>query len=221
MTVMAQVLPAWIMHLIAGNSMFSPVAILVFFMLIFIETAGVIVLVIPADTILVTVGSLSGLHHNIWQYLIMALLLGMASLAGDAVNYYFGSFLLHQMSRIKWVNKHVNGPTMRRLQSSFHHKRWLLFVVLGRFLPFIRSAVPLLAHEMGLAFVDYIRFAAFASFLWSFSVIGMGYFFGQLELPGGVSLWLLLIAVIVIVLTLRSRRFREWIIRFFLKENEN
>ncbi|GAK30146.1 DedA family membrane protein [Weissella oryzae SG25] len=220
MLILAESMPVWLNNITASGSMFSFSVLLILFLLIFIETAGIFVGFIPGDTILLALGSFAGESHNFGHYLLGAFILGAASLAGDAVNYYFGAFLLRQFSRIKWIDKHINGATMGRLRDGFHHRRWLLFIVVGRFVPFIRTLVPLLAHELGLAFVNYIRYAAFASFLWSFSIVGIGYFFGHLNLPGGGIWWVLGTILLIMLILLRQARVREWIIRLFLHKDD-
>ncbi|TYC49049.1 DedA family protein [Weissella muntiaci] len=220
MLMLAESMPSWINNMITSGSMFSWSALLILFTLIFVETAGIFIGFIPGDTILLTIGSFAGETHNFGHYLLAVLVFGTASLAGDAVNYFFGAFLLRQFSRIKWIDKHVNGATMGRLRDGFHHRRWLLFITVGRFVPFIRTLVPLLAHELGLAFQNYIRFAAFASYLWAFTIVGIGYFFGHLNLPGGGIWWILGSILVVALILLRRKGVREWIIRLFLHNED-
>ena len=211
-------LTEWINHIIANNSSFTTSAFAILFLLIFIETAGIIIGFIPGDTILLTMGSLAGDQNNLWHYGILVLIFGLASLSGDAVNYFFGAFLVRQLSRFKWVDRHLNGQLMVRLTENFHRRRWLLFITVGRFMPFIRSVVPLLAHKLGLPFTDYIKMAGFASFLWSLSIVSIGYFFGQLHLPGGGLVWLILGFIAVFAIILSRPQVRERIIRLFLNK---
>lgn len=218
--ILAEVLPSWITNIIAGNSLFSTVGLFVMFMLIFIETAGIVLGFIPGDTILLTMGSLAGVKHSPEQFLLVAVLFGTASLLGDVVNYFFGVFLLRQLSRIKWIDRHLHSDLMVQLSSNFHRRRWLLFIVVGRFLPFIRSAVPLLAHQLGLPFSEYIRMAGFASYLWGLVMVAIGYFFGQLDLPSGGFIWLIVGFLAIFTFAISRPKIRQRIIDLFLSKND-
>lgn len=217
--ILAEVLPSWITNMVTNGSMFTFTGMAIMFMLIFIETAGIILGFIPGDTILLTVGSLAGNAHNWGHFWLAVMVFGTASLAGDGVNYFFGAFLVRQLSRIKWVARHLHGETMVRLSSNFHRRRWLLFITLGRFLPFIRSAVPLLSHQLGLPFSEYIRMAGFASYLWALVMVAIGYFFGQFNLPGGGAIWLILLFVGVFAFAISRPAIREKIISLFITKN--
>jgi len=218
MFTIAAELPNWINQIVNVNGSFGLTEFIVFFMLIFIETGGIFIGWIPGDALLITVGSIAGMHHNFTELGLLILTFGFASLLGDAVNYYFGAWLLRQARRIKFVDRHLNGKLMQRLSASFHHRRWLLFIVAGRFLPFVRTAVPLTAHQLGLAFVDYIRMTAFASFVWSTTILSLGYFFGHLSLPDGGSWWLIGGFLVLVGSALALPKVRERIIKLFLDE---
>lgn len=105
-----------------------------------------------------------------------------------------------------------------KLATNFHPKRWLLFVVLGRFLPFIRVVVPLLARRLGLPFVSYIRMAAFASVLWSAVIVSAGYFIGHLDIPSDMLLIIVVGIAIVFIVALRVPKFRQAIVNLFVRK---
>ncbi|MDR3189961.1 MAG: DedA family protein [Lactobacillaceae bacterium] len=216
---LANYLPAWVEHLLNANAEYQLTLYLILFGLIFIETAGIVMGFIPGDTLLIATGSIAGANHSFKDLFLLIIIFGFASLAGDVVNYFFGAWLVRQLSRIKVLDRHLNGPIVQRLQESFHTKRWLLFIVTGRFLPFIRVAVPLMAHRLGLAFVDYIRMAAVASFLWSISLVSLGYFFGKLELPHGINFILLFFVLIIVGVVISRPKVREKIISLFLRDD--
>lgn len=218
MIILATNLPTVINHILSADQAFAWSKFVVMFLLIFIETAGIVTGFIPGDTILTSVGSVAGLHHNLWELLADCLVFGLASLCGDAVNYWFGSFLTRQIGRIPFLKKYLSGGVIDRLAVDFHPKRWLLFIVLGRFLPFIRVAVPLLAQRLGLPFASYIKMAAFASFLWAFTITSLGYFIGHLAIPHEwLTIGLVVIAVALIV-GLRSPKLRRAVLNLLVRK---
>jgi len=133
MIILATNLPTVINHILSADQAFAWPKFVVMFLLIFIETAGIVTGFIPGDTILTSVGSVAGLHHNLWELLADCLVFGLASLCGDAVNYWFGGFLTRQIGRIPFLKKYLSGGVIDRLAVDFHPKRWLLFIVLGAF----------------------------------------------------------------------------------------
>lgn len=218
MIILATNLPTVINHILSADQAFAWSKFVVMFLLIFIETAGIVTGFIPGDTILTSVGSVAGLHHNLWELLADCLVFGLASLCGDAVNYWFGGFLTRQIGRIPFLKKYLSGGVIDRLAVDFHPKRWLLFIVLGRFLPFIRVAVPLLAQRLGLPFTSYIKMAAFASFLWAFTITSLGYFIGHLAIPHEwLTIGLVVIAVALIV-GLRSPKLRRAVLNLLVRK---
>lgn len=218
MIILASNLPNTITHILSADQAFSLTKFVVMFLLIFIETAGIITGFIPGDTILTSVGSVAGLHHNLWELLADSLVFGLASLCGDAVNYWFGGFLTQQIGKIPFLKKYLDGGLIDRLAVDFHPKRWLLFIVLGRFLPFIRVAVPLLAHRLGLPFVSYLKMAALASFLWAFTITAFGYFIGHLAIPHNALLIGLVCFVVLLIIGLRSPKLRQAVINLFIRK---
>lgn len=211
-------LPNWLDHLIASDQHFTLTAFAIMFALIFIETAGIVTGFIPGDTILITVGSLAGAHHNIWELFLAIGIFAIASFLGDAVNYWLGALITTQVAKIPWIKKYSHNNLTDEIARDFHPKRWLLFVVLGRFLPIIRVAVPLLAHRLGLAFPVYLRMAAFASVLWSASIVSIGYFVGHLEIPKAVTVTIFIIIAVIAITVLRTKKFRNWILTLFTRK---
>lgn len=79
-------MPEWITHLIGSDTEFSISTFIVMFLLIFVETAGILTGFIPGDAILITVGGLAGTHHNIFELGLVILVFAVASFLGDGVN---------------------------------------------------------------------------------------------------------------------------------------
>ena len=211
-------LPNWLDHLIASDQHFTLTAFAIMFALIFIETAGIVTGFIPGDTILITVGSLAGAHHNIWELFLAISIFAIASFLGDAVNYWLGALITTQVAKIPWIKKYSHSNLTDEIAKDFHPKRWLLFVVLGRFFAFIRVAVPFLAHRLGFAFPVYLRMAAFASVLWSASIVSIGYFVGHLEIPKAVTVTIFIIIAVIVITVLRTKKFRNWILTLFTRK---
>ncbi|CAK8054252.1 DedA/Tvp38 family (DedA) [Eupransor demetentiae] len=164
-----------------------------------------------------TAAGIAGMHHSLSELLILILVFGTASVLGDSVNYWFGAFIVKQLDRIPFLRKHLNGEFASKVADNLHPRRWLLFLVLGRFIPFVRTIVPLVAHRLGLAFHSYVKMALFASFLWSTVMVSIGYYAGHLELPTEWLIGLIVVGAIVVIFTLRHPAFRQYILDLLTK----
>ncbi|QEA59560.1 DedA family protein [Leuconostoc koreense] len=211
-------MPEWITYLISSDADFSISTFVVMFLLIFVETAGILTGFIPGDAILITAGGLVGTHHDFFELGLVVLVFAFASFLGDGVNYWFGAYITKQFGKIPIIKKYVHDELIEQIAGNFHPKRWLLFIVLGRFLPFIRVAVPLLAHRLGLAFSNYLRMSAFASFLWSLIMVSIGYFIGHLAIPRQDTISLMIVIAIVLIVILRIPKCRQSIIQLFIRK---
>ncbi|WEV54121.1 VTT domain-containing protein [Leuconostocaceae bacterium ESL0723] len=206
----------WINHLIAASSHFGWVEFVIFFALIFIETAGIVTGFIPADALVMTTASLAGTHHNLQEFFLLILIFGSASFCGDSVNYWFGAFIVKQIDRIPAVKKHLNGDFANQISTQMPESRWLLFVVLGRFIPFVRTVVPLMAHRLGLAYSKYVKMALAASSLWATVLVSIGYFAGHLEIPQNIKLAVAAVLVVLVVFIIRQPRFRQLVLKVLI-----
>lgn len=218
MIAIIQMFSTWVSQLMNINGQFGWMELLTCFILIFIETGGIFTGFIPGDTLLMTAGSFAGLHHDGVELALLILVFGLASLCGDAVNYYFGAWILKQASRIPWVARHLKQDFLNHLAQHFNHRRWLLFVILGRFIPFIRTIVPLTVHRLGLSFKSYLKMAALASFLWASVISMVGYYFGQLELPHGLNWIIMLIVLFLLGMIVTHPQIKNKIMNVFMEK---
>ncbi|MDF7636676.1 VTT domain-containing protein [Leuconostocaceae bacterium ESL0958] len=203
----------WITQIGATNANFSWVEFLIFFLLILIETGGVVTGFIPGDALVMTAGGLAGRHHSLPELALLILLFALASLLGDAINYWFGAFIVRLAEKIPLIHRHLNGDFANQIAENFNTRRWLLLIILGRFLPLIRTVVPLMAHRLRLPFSHYVRFSALSSLLWAATIATTGYYFGHLELPREVTIAVLIFALAFAIMVLRSAAFRQRLLR--------
>ncbi len=151
---------------------------LVLFIIIFCETGLVITPLLPGDSLLFAAGSvaaLGGLNPH-----ILAVLLIIAAILGDTVNYWIGYWL---------------GPKVFHKQDSFFLKQAYLqrthefyqrhggkTIIIARFVPIIRTFAPFVA---GIGRMPYLRFMCFnvaGAIIWVCSLIYISYFFGNIPI---------------------------------------
>jgi membrane-associated protein len=157
----------------------------VLFAIIFVETGLVIMPFLPGDSLLFTAGAVAAIGNlNVW--LVIGLLI-VAGVLGDAVNYHIGKFIGPRVFS-KELDPNVKPTLIERLLNRNHLNRANEFyrvyggkaVILGRFVPIVRTFVPFVA---GAGAMNYGRFALFnvlGAVLWVGVCVGAGYFFGNI-----------------------------------------
>ncbi len=153
------------------------------FAIIFAETGLVIMPFLPGDSLLFTVGALAARGSmNVWA--ITALLI-VAGVLGDAVNYHVGKYIGPRVFK----NEPGQGATrLERMLNRKHLERAHAFfekyggkaVVLGRFVPIVRTFVPFVAGAGAMTYRTFVVYNIAGAILWIGVCIGAGWFFGNI-----------------------------------------
>lgn len=151
------------------------------FLIIFAETGLVITPFLPGDSLLFTCGALAAAGIlDIW--LTLGLIL-VAAIGGDAVNYSIGNYvgprIFKAEDRTSLLHRMLNRDHLMKAHA-FFERHGGKAVVLGRFVPIIRTFVPFVA---GCGTMSYPRFAFFnvaGALLWVGLCVGAGYAFGNI-----------------------------------------
>jgi len=107
----------------------------------------------------------------------LMVILTIAAIAGDAVNYSVGRWVGHKVfswENSRWFNKDAFNKT-----HEFYEKHGAITIVVGRFLPFIRTFTPFVA---GVAEMTYPKFAFYnviGGALWVCGLTGIGFLVGN------------------------------------------
>jgi membrane-associated protein len=172
------------------------VTYLFMFLLIFCETGLVVTPFLPGDSVIFALGALAatgGLALG-----LLALVLMSAAVLGNVVNYAIGRKLGPAVFRSE--NSRLFKREYLERAHSFYEKYGALAVILGRFMPIIRTFVPFVA---GIGKMSYGRYSLF-NFIGSVSWVALfllgGYFFGALPFVqrnfGVVALGIIVISLI-------------------------
>lgn len=143
-------------------------------LIVFAETGLFFGFFLPGDALLFSAGLLTatgGLDVDVWTLLIG---INLAAILGNMTGYAFG--------------KQVGPRLFSRNDGIFFRKEYILYsqefyekyggpaLILGRFLPVVRTFAPILA---GVARINYIKFLWYnliGSLAWSVTMAGSGYF---------------------------------------------
>ena len=196
-------------HLLAAVDTLGPWIYALLFAIVFCETGLVVTPFLPGDSLLFAVGALAAAAGSDLSLPLIAVLLIVAAILGDAVNYAIGLRVGPRVFNREdswWLNK----QHLVRAQE-FYVKYGGKTVFLARFIPIIRTFAPFVA---GIGRMSYRRFAFFnvtGALTWVLSFLLAGYFFGNL--PGVkrnfhyVILAIIVISVLpVVVEWVRARR---------------
>lgn len=193
-------LPAFLKEFIQDHGMWVYALL---FAIIFAETGLVILPFLPGDSLLFTVGVLSaGGMMNVW--LVSGLLI-IAAILGDAVNYHIGKWLGPRVFRYGAARTAAQIATDAALPGSpaaeytptrferllnrkhldrahqFYEKYGGKAVVLGRFVPIVRTFVPFVAGAGAMTYRTFFFYNVLGAVLWIGVCVAAGYIFGGYE----------------------------------------
>lgn len=177
------------------------------FLIVFCETGLVVTPFLPGDSLLFVAGAVAG--AGALNVHLMVLLLVIAAVLGDSLNFAIGRWLGPRVFRFEdsWFFK----KSYVQKAHEFYERHGGKTIVIARFLPIIRTYAPFVA---GIAKMDYGKFIVYnvsGAILWVASLSYAGYFFGGLEIIKN-NLTLVIVAIIIISLLpgvieyLRSRK---------------
>ena len=146
------------------------------FLVIFVETGLVVMPFLPGDSLLFVVGALAG--AGVMSLPLTLALLIAAAVLGNQTNYTIGRWVgprVFHWEQSRWFNRHAFDRA-----HAFYEKYGGVTLVVGRFLPFLRTFAPFVA---GVAEMTRRRFTFYdvtGAVLWIGSVTTAGYLFGNI-----------------------------------------
>lgn len=156
---------------------FGPWTYLVLFLVVFCETGLIVTPFLPGDSLLFAVGVLAGTEGSPLSLPLLAVVLIVAAILGDAVNYWIG-FRVGPKVFCRDDSWLFNKAHLLRAQR-FYEKYGGKTIVLARFIPIIRTFAPFVA---GVGRMNYGRFAFFnvsGGIAWVLIFLLGGYFLGR------------------------------------------
>lgn len=153
--------------------------------IIYIETGFLLGIIIPGgDYMLFAAGILCGTHYLEIPLFWLIVLLITASFLGDLTGYYKGKWLggkLFTDNKSRFFKKEY----LER-GSHFYTRFGVWAFILGRFLPIIRTLIPLLAGATALSFRKFLLFNILGAVTWICTLVPLGYYIGK-AYPGVIN----------------------------------
>ncbi len=150
----------------------------ILFAIIFVETGLVIMPFLPGDSLLFVAWSLAGgWYINI---VVLLIILFVAAVLGDTVNYYIGKYFGNRLLKRKFRGKLMINPHHIQKTQQFFHKHGKKTIILARFVPIVRTIAPFVAGIGNMPYKTFFAYNVIGWFLRIFSLTLAGYFFGQI-----------------------------------------
>jgi membrane-associated protein len=149
---------------------------LILFLIIFCETGLVVTPILPGDSLLFAVGTFAA--RGALDINLVLILLSVAAVAGDTLNYAIGYRLGPQVFRKEGV-RFLNREYLDRTHQ-FYERHGAKTIVIARFVPIVRTFAPFVA---GIGRMSYSRFVVYnvvGGVGWIVILVLGGYAFGNI-----------------------------------------
>jgi membrane-associated protein len=198
-------------ELVNPESIISYGGLVLLLFVVFAETGLLIGFFLPGDSLVFISGLLCStkpelLGVNIY---VLIILMSLAAIIGNIFGYYFG-----------WK---VGPPLFHREDNLIFKKRYLVTtrefynrhggktLILGRFLPIIRTFAPILAGVIKIDFKNFMLYNITGALLWIGSISSLGYYLGAKyswvkEYLGWIVIFLIVITAIPVIRTYRKEK---------------
>ena len=191
--------------------------ILAVIFVIYAESGLLIGFFLPGDSLLFTAGFL--VQQGIFPIDIhlFVFLLFLAAVLGDSTGYEFGKHFGRKL--FDKPNSRFFKQKYLKQAEAFYEKHGSLTIVLARFVPIVRTFVPIVAGVSKMPYKHFIAFNLIGGLLWTASFTYLGYFAGAQLHAWGVNVEVAAIIIILLSISpmlyhaLKNRERREALIR--------
>lgn len=176
---------------------------LILFLIVFCETGLVVTPLLPGDSLLFAAGAIAAIGSLNPHYLV--LLLMIAAILGDTVNYHVGKFL--GPAAFKNPNSKIFKKEYLARTQSFYDRYGGKTIIIARFVPIVRTFAPFMAGVGEMTYRYFILYNVIGAVLWVTIGVYAGYFFGELPF---VKNNFTVVIMVIIVLSLLPAIYEFW-----------
>ena len=174
--------------------------------IIFAETGLVFGFFLPGDSLLVTAGLLASQPQFGLNVYLLGAILTVAAIVGDAVGYWIG-----HISGTRLFKKEESlffKPRYLRQAAAFYERHGGKTIILARFMPIVRTFVPVVAGAAGMSYARFTMFNVTGGITWIWSMLFTGYFLGR-YIPG-IDEHIEKVIIVVILLSISPGIWHWW-----------
>lgn len=186
-------------------------ALVIILIVVFAENGIFFGFFLPGDTLLFTAGLFCAFDRLKVPIYILVITICLAAILGSLAGYFFGKKmgdnLFRKRDTLLFKKKYITTA------EAFFKKHGGLALIMGRFLPIIRTFAPIFAGIVKFEFKKFLTFNITGGVLWVFSMVLLGFFLGK-NFPGlDKHLEYVILGIVIIT----------WIpvIRTYLKERKS
>jgi membrane-associated protein len=180
------------------------------FLIIFCETGLVVTPFLPGDSLLFTAGALAASQGTALRISWLFVVLCVAAIAGDTLNYWIGHFIGPKVFSKQNVRL-LNNDHLERTRH-FYERYGGKTIILARFIPIIRTFAPFVAGIGSMRYERFIGYNIVGGIAWIALFVFGGYVFGDLPTVqhnfGLVILAIIVISVLPAVIEWGRQRYR-------------
>ncbi|WP_034618688.1 DedA family protein [Chitinibacter tainanensis] len=156
---------------------YGPWIYAILFAVIFCETGLVVTPFLPGDSLLFVAGMLAG--TGAMNIHFMVVLLFIAAVLGDALNYTIGRYFGHKL---------FARPNSKIFRQEYLHKTHEFFekyggktIIIARFVPIVRTFAPFVAGMAEMTYRKFFAYNVIGAALWVGSLSYAGYLLGSIQ----------------------------------------
>jgi len=169
---------------------------LILFIIIFVETGLVIIPFLPEDSLLFLAGAFAA--RGLFNVIILFIILSIAAILGDTVNYWIGSYFGKKLFKNK--NSKIFKQEYLEKTQGFYHKYGGKTIIIARFIPIIRTFAPFVAGVGKMHYPRFLFFNIIGGISWIAIFLFGGFLFGNLPfIQENLSIFILIIIIISII----------------------
>ncbi len=148
----------------------------ILFAIVFLETGLVVTPLLPGDSLLFAAGSFAAL--GALDLSLLFVLLTVAAILGDTVNYAIGHYLGPKV--FHYPKSRFFNPDHLKKTHDFYEKYGGKTIIIARFIPIVRTFAPFVAGIGAMSYPRFITSNVAGGIVWVAACLGAGYFFGNL-----------------------------------------
>lgn len=153
----------------------------ILFLIIFVETGIVIMPFLPGDSLLFAAGMLAAQPNELNVWIIIVLLL-IAAIAGDSLNYSIGKRFGMRLTKFKMFGKQVVKDEHIDKTHLFYEKYGSKTIVIARFVPIVRTLAPFVGGIGRMNYATFLTYNVVGAILWVVGITLAGFFLGNIPL---------------------------------------
>lgn len=150
----------------------------ILFFVIFAETGFVVTPFLPGDSLLFAAGSFAALSNSPLNIHLIALILVVAAVIGDSINYSIGRLIgpkIFEQEKIRFLKKEYLIKTHQ-----FYERHGGKTIILARFIPIVRTFAPFVAGVGEMTYFKFISYNIIGGVAWILLFVYAGFYFGNL-----------------------------------------